>query len=85
MEFTPHDLPALFAQLGLPHDTASIDRFIEAHRPLPLTVRLHEAAFWSPAQAAALREMLRDDSDWAVVVDNLNTRLRAQELPPQVP
>jgi hypothetical protein len=79
MELNPHDLPALFAQLGLPSDEPAIDRFIAAHHPLPLHLRLYEAPFWSPAQAAVLREMLRDDSDWAVVVDNLNSRLRAQD------
>lgn len=85
MEFTPHDLPALFAQLGLPHEDDAIDRFIQAHRPLPLSIRLQEAPFWSPSQAAALREMLREDSDWAVVVDNLNVRLRAEETPSATP
>jgi hypothetical protein len=77
MELTPHDLPALFAQLGLPNDAPAIDRFIAAHGPLPLQLRLFEAPFWSPSQSSALQEMIRDDSDWAVVVDTFNTRLRA--------
>ncbi len=78
MELTPHDLPALFAQLGLPNEAHAIDVFISSHFPLPLHTRVYDAPFWSPAQAGALRQMLRDDSDWAVVVDTLNSRLRAQ-------
>lgn len=79
MELTAHDLPALFAQLGLPNDDDAIDRFIAEHHPLPTPMRLYEAPFWSPVQAGVLREMLRDDSDWAVVVDTLSTRLRSED------
>lgn len=78
MELHAHDLPSLFAQLGLPNEPEAIDNFIRAHHPVPMSTRLYDADFWTPSQAAALRDMLRDDSDWAVVVDSLNTRLRAQ-------
>lgn len=85
MELTAHDLPALFEQLGLPSEPAAIDRFIHSHHPLPLQLRLCEAPFWTHAQATVLSEMLRDDSDWAVVVDTLNTRLRATVDTDQLP
>jgi hypothetical protein len=75
MENQRHDLANLFAQLGLANDPAAIDTFIAAHRPLPPGVRLADAPFWTPAQAAFLAEQLQDDADWAAVVDELNSEL----------
>ena len=77
MERPIHNLNNLFAQLGCPNDDAAIRQFINRHRPLAGNVLLHEAPFWSPAQAAFLRESLLDDADWAEVVDELNADLRA--------
>ncbi|MFA9438293.1 DUF2789 domain-containing protein [Uliginosibacterium sp. sgz301328] len=76
MEAPQHSLNNLFAQLGLPTDNASIDAFIASHRPLPDSIALHEAACWTPAQSALLREEILLDADWAEVVDQLNVRLR---------
>lgn len=67
----------LFAQLGLPSETADIDRFIASHNPLPDNIRLHEAPYWSPPQAAFLKEEVSEDSEWAEVIESLNVRLRA--------
>ncbi|MCB1888868.1 MAG: DUF2789 domain-containing protein [Rhodocyclaceae bacterium] len=75
MEQPIHSMSNLFAQLGLPSDTASIARFIEHHRPLPESMRLSEAPFWSPAQASFLREEIQEDADWAPVIDELNADL----------
>lgn len=69
----------LFAQLGLPNDPESIEQFIRQHRPLPEGVLLHDAAFWSPQQAQMLKEKIKCDDDWAIVVDQLNVVL--QEKP----
>lgn len=77
MESPLHPMSALFAQLGLPADGPAIDRFIATHSPLPAHIALADAPFWTPAQAAFLREELREDADWAEIVDQLNTRLRA--------
>ncbi|WP_078118394.1 DUF2789 domain-containing protein [Thiosocius teredinicola] len=77
METINHDMTNLFAQLGLPSDRASIAEFIEAHGPLPQSMPLADAPFWNPAQAAFLREELREDADWAPVIDNLNANLHA--------
>jgi hypothetical protein len=71
-----HDLPALFEQLGLPAEQASIERFISTHSPLPPTCRLADAPFWTSAQASFLREEILEDADWAEVVDQLNLMLR---------
>lgn len=71
-----HSFSELFAQLGLPDDAASIEAFLRRHAPLPPTVTLPDAAFWTPAQAALLREQWLEDGDWAPVVDRLNEALR---------
>lgn len=75
-----HRFCELFEQLGLPADVPSIAAFIQNHSPLDPAIQLEDAAFWSPAQAALLREHLQDDSDWAEVVDQLNLALRAPAL-----
>jgi hypothetical protein len=78
MERPVHNISNLFAQLGQPNDEAAIAQFIESHRPLAEDVQLHEATFWTPAQAAFLCEAISDDADWAEVVDELNGNLRAR-------
>lgn len=77
METPLHSLNSLFAQLGLPSDDAAIERFIASHSPLPENVQLPDAPFWTPSQAALLREELSEDADWAPVVDQLNVRLHS--------
>lgn len=84
MDAPVHSTAQLFAQLGLPSDPASICRFIDTHQPLPDTVKLSEAAFWTPAQAAFLREGLQADADWAPVIDALNAALHETTEPPAV-
>jgi hypothetical protein len=76
MELCSHSLPALFAQLGLPNDAPAIADFIARHAPLPRDVPLDAAPFWTPAQAAFLREEILEDADWAAAVEELNVRLR---------
>lgn len=76
MESPVHDLSALFKQLGLAADQASIERFIGLHAPLPQSCQLADAAFWTPAQASFLREEILEDADWAEVVDQLDVLLR---------
>jgi hypothetical protein len=77
MEPVRHDLHDLFLQLGLPTPAPEIDAFLARHRPLPPDVDLAAAPFWSPAQAAFLREQAALDADWAELVDQLNLMLRA--------
>lgn len=76
METPIHTINNLFAQLGLPSDTATIDDFIAEHAPLASGIELADAPFWSDAQAGFLREEIREDADWAEVVDQLDARLR---------
>lgn len=86
MDSTPHhSLEDLFAQLGLPGDAASQRSFVLRHRPLADDLRLSEAPFWSPSQAAFLREQLRADGEWALAVDSLNAMLREHTPPEQLP
>ncbi|AYF48409.1 DUF2789 domain-containing protein [Pseudomonas sp. 13B_2.1_Bac1] len=67
-------LETLFDQLGLDSSPEAIDTFI-ASNPLPEDVKLIDAPFWTPQQAAFLKEELRDDAEWAIAVDELNQRL----------
>lgn len=71
-----HRFCELFAQLGLPSDTPGIAAFIASHSPLPDSVLLADAPFWTPAQATLLREQLLSDADWAELIDQLNVALR---------
>ena len=75
MESQVHTMSNLFAQLGLPSDEAGIARFIETHGPLPENTLLPDAPFWTPSQAAFLREEILEDADWAAVIDALNVDL----------
>lgn len=70
-----HTMKILFSQLGLDSSEASIDEFISKHR-LAGSQTLDQASFWSPVQAEFIRESWQDDSDWAIVVDQLDTLLR---------
>jgi len=77
MDRPVHGFADLFAQLGLPASDEAIRQFLATHSPLPDTVRLADAPFWSAGQAAFLREQIAADADWAEVVDQLNAALRA--------
>lgn len=72
-----HSFSDLFAQLGLPCESRDIAEFLAAHAPLADTIKLVDAPFWKPTQAAFLREALLQDSDWAGPVDQLSAALRA--------
>jgi hypothetical protein len=74
MELTTPTLATLFEQLGLESNQASIDAFVSSHF-LPENIKLSEADFWTPQQARFLKEELREDAEWALVVDELNERL----------
>jgi hypothetical protein len=75
MESTQHTLNNLFAQLGLPASDQEIETFIQTHSHLAGYLTLAEAPYWTPAQAAFLREEILKDADWAEVIDQLNARL----------
>ena len=76
METNLHTMSNLFAQLGLPSDPPAIERFIGAHRPLDNEIALYRAPFWTSAQRDFLKEEIIEDADWALVIDELNSRLR---------
>ena len=75
MEYQFHSFQALFEQLGLDSQPEQIRRFLQTHAPLPHAIALHDAPFWTAAQASFLREAVQDDGDWAEVVDALNAAL----------
>ena len=76
MEDPIHSLCELFKQLGLPADRGAIEAFIARHAPVPDNLKLGDAPFWSRQQAQFLQEAVRDDADWAPVVDQLDVLLR---------
>lgn len=76
MEGNLHSMTNLFSQLGLPSESADIEAFIEAHRPLATDIKLHEAPFWTASQAGLLREQVLEDADWAGIIDRLDSGLR---------
>ena len=76
MDTSQHDLTALFLQLGLAADEASIAQFIVDNSPIPKEVSLADAGFWNPSQAGFIKQGLDDDSDWAEIIDHLDAWLR---------
>lgn len=79
MDQPVHPLKELFEQLGLPADAEAINRFIATHSPLAENITLANAPFWTPAQAAFLREEFLEDADWIETIDRLNVALRAKQ------
>lgn len=75
MNSSQHTLSSLFAQLGLAASPAAIDEFIDGHAPLDNSVALYRAPFWSEAQRDFLKQEIIEDADWAMVIDELNSRL----------
>lgn len=72
-----HRFSELFLQLGLPADIRGIAEFLESHRSLDSSTKLEDAPFWTEAQSTLLREEILKDADWAEIVDQLNSALRA--------
>ncbi|WP_286262450.1 DUF2789 domain-containing protein [Thalassotalea atypica] len=76
MDRSNHTLPCLFAQLGLENSDKNIEEFLNLHRGIPSHTTLAKAHFWSDAQASFLSDAISEDSDWAEIVDTLDTMLR---------
>ena len=66
----------LFEQLGLPSSDSDIDQFIANQLPIPPTIEIYEAPFWTESQATFLREEAIEDAEWSVTIDELSVRLR---------
>jgi len=79
MESPTHRFHELFAQLGLPCDEQGIAQSLTARSPVAGDIKLADATFWTPAQAAFLREALLQDSDWAELADQLSEALRGPD------
>lgn len=75
MDTQQKNMQILFEQLGMNGDEASIEAFIAQHYPMSDDLKLSEAPFWTPSQAAFLKEEIVEDAEWAPVVDELNARL----------
>jgi hypothetical protein len=76
MHTTEPTMSHLFEQLGLDAGDQAIARFIQTHQ-LAAGVALADAPFWNIGQRQFLAEQLKDDAQWAEVVDQLNESLHA--------
>ncbi len=76
MDQSTHSLEALFDQLGLDSSSNSIDDFININGGIAKHIEIHDADCWTKQQAQTLKTMKENDADWAVVVDELNVRMR---------
>ncbi|MEK6788285.1 MAG: DUF2789 domain-containing protein [Pseudomonadota bacterium] len=75
MDTSTHSLNNLFAQMGLASTDDAISAYAHQHR-LRSDVLLHRAECWTPSQAQFIRDAMREDSDWASAVDQLNALMR---------
>ena len=75
MDTSTHSLNNLFEQMGLASTDDEISAYAHQHR-LASDVLLHRAECWTPMQAQFIRDAMREDSDWASAVDQLNTMMR---------
>ena len=73
---TEPNMTNLFLQLGLDAGEADIADFILRHQ-LASDVKVTQAKFWEDGQRHFLSEALKQDNDWAITVDELNTALHA--------
>lgn len=75
MQTQHHSVNELFAQLGLPADVDSINRFLFEKTPLPPGILLENAYFWTADQRIFLEEEWLKDADWVTSIDLLNALL----------
>lgn len=71
-----HQLSSLFKQLGMAHDTAAIENFINDNSVVPDGTEIHELQCWSRSQTNFLQQAITEDAEWCIGVDQLNTVLR---------
>ena len=76
MDSSHHTLAGLFSELGLENNQENITNFLIQHNGIPSDIRLDKADIWSHDQAEFLKDSLTDNSDWAAVVEMLDTLLR---------
>lgn len=72
-----HTMNDLFAQLGLPNSDSEIEAFIKENQLLE-GVTLKEAPFFDEQQLMFIEEEWKLDAVWALVIDELNTRLHEE-------
>jgi hypothetical protein len=76
MDRSNHNIPTLFAQLGLDNTRSGIYHFVKLHKIADNRTRLSQAEFWSPSQASFIEDALAEDGDWSEVIDQLDAMLR---------
>jgi len=81
MDETAPRMSNLFLQLGLDAGDGAIAAFIRGHQ-LPAGVAVADAPYWNTGQRQLLSEQLREDAEWAIVVDELNEALHEDAARP---
>ena len=76
MDRSNHNMPGLFAQLGLDNTRSGIYHFVKLHKIGDDNIRLSQAEFWSQSQARFIEDSLAEDGDWSEVIDQLDVLLR---------
>lgn len=76
MDAFSHNLNSLFEQLGIPSTDDEIMNFLLNNNKVPSHIQIHQAKFWSPAQAEFIRTALAENSSWSGVIGSLDTLLR---------
>ena len=79
MTLSTQQLGVLFDRLGLDSDDQAIKTFIEKNRPIPRSTPLHEAGIWSQFQAAILEGAIKEDTNFAEMVETLEALLKDVE------
>lgn len=69
----------LFEQLGLDSSEQAIAQFISAHQ-LDAQTLIGDAPYWNDAQRQFLREKIKSDGEWAIIVDQLNESLHEDSV-----
>jgi hypothetical protein len=72
---TVHTMSELFDQLGLESDQASMDAFIAQHSGVCTNCTLVKAPIWNASQQAFLQSAIAEDSEWAMVAEQLTAKL----------
>lgn len=76
-----HRMSNLFSQLGMDNSDAAIAQFI-FNNQLSAGTNLLDAACWSDSQRQFLKEHVKMDDNWAMVIDQLNAAMHQDQKQP---
>ena len=71
----------LFSQLGMDNSDAAIAQFI-FNNQLSTDTNLLDASCWNDSQRQFLKEHVKMDDNWAMVIDQLNAAMHQDQMMP---